>query len=151
MDGSTVHLLSLTRLADWPERLDVASKHAALLMALDGRHVPVSELARVSAKALASGVVVFAVAGPDSERVRQIFSQVHAARSLESGTDARIVTLSAHEEPFELAANRFLSSVRADPEFRASCRACVIATVGMPRPEALSRLDGAPWALAEGA
>ena len=150
LDGSTVHFLALSQLADWPERFGVASRHVGLFLALDGRRVAVDEIARVSGVALAAGVVTFTAAGPDCERVRQIFSQVSAARNLETGARAPILTTSGRQEPIDFACERFLRTARPDAEFRSTCRAYVIATVGMNRPDAFSQLVTSPVSLAAG-
>jgi hypothetical protein len=125
-----IYSLSLPRLADWPEELDLGSEHFALFVALDARNMPVDEIASAADRAHKSGMVLFMAQGSDSERVGNIFHQVHAARRLESGVGSRIITIAWAHGNVDDALQHFLHAALPEPEFRATCGAYLMATVG---------------------
>jgi hypothetical protein len=128
--GRRIYSLSLPRLADWPRELDLGSQHFGLFLALDARNMPVDEIVSAADRSQKSGMVLFMAQGADSERVEQIFRQVHVARSLESGVSSRIVTVACANETVDQGLARFLQMAQPEPEFRATCGACLVARVG---------------------
>lgn len=144
-----VWLLTLERLADWPDDLDLPSPMFHLLVACDARYVAAEQIACFVEKVLDQGVAYLCLWGRDSDRIVTAFEQAEALRHLDAPLGEPWAQVSWHgTQPLQETVWYFLECAVADPAFQDLSQSWVAAAVGEPRwheqiRAAIERLGGA--------
>ena len=130
--GRTMHLLEIDTLEDWPEELDVKSKHFVLFLACDAADVHNDDLAAFAAKVLDQGMVYLSTWGVDSERVHDVFDEVDAEKNPDSTADDVVLSEWHEDEPLPEALRFAVATASPALEYEDSCKVTLAAAVGNP-------------------
>jgi len=129
-----VFVLDVPNLDAWPSKLDLSSRHFALLIALDAKGIPDSRISDWVSLVLKAGAVSVSAWGPDCERVHDLFDHAIVSGLLtegkESSVESVILTTWHDKEPLEDAVNFLVNVIEPAADYKATCEAWVAASIG---------------------
>ncbi len=127
-----MHLLEIDSLDDWPEEVDLKSRHFVLFLACDAKKSADEDLAAFAGKVLDQGMVYLSVWGGDPERVHDLFEVVDAERNPDSTADDVVLSEWHEDEPLAEALRFAVGSASPAMEYERTCKATLAVSVGNP-------------------
>lgn len=126
----TMHLLEIDSLEDWPEEIDLKSRHFVLFLAVDAQDAADEDLSAYAAKVLDQGMVYLSAWGGDSERVHDIFEGVDAEKNPDSSADDVVLSEWHEDEPLAEALRFAVASASPALAYERTCKATLAVSVG---------------------
>lgn len=128
----TMLFLELDSLEDWPEELELRSRHFILFLACDASDSEDDDLTGFARKVIEQGMVYLSTWGSDAERVHDVFDEVDAEVNPDSTPDSVILSEWHEDEPLAEALRFSLATASPAHDFEDSCRATLAVSVGNP-------------------
>lgn len=128
----TMHLLEIDSLDDWPEELDLKSKHFVLFLACDATDVLDEDLQGFAGRVIDQGMVYLSTWGNDAERVHDVFDEVDADRNPDSNADSVVLSEWHEDEPLPEALRFAVATATPAHDYEKSCKATLCVSVGNP-------------------
>lgn len=124
--GRTIYFMPLRELGDWPERIELSSRHFGVLLLCDARNIPNATVFAVAERMIKQGLAYFCAWGPECERVHDLFDEALVGDGTRAERDDPVVMTTWHDEPMEDAVWHALYLSVGAGEYERTCRSWVI-------------------------
>ena len=124
--GKSLFCVSAPTLAELPAKVQVPSRHFALLLAADATAWRDEEIVAVAGKLVAKGLAVLVAWGPGSSRVHDLFDQV---RRRDVTPDSVVLTTWHEGESLDEALWYFVGCASPADDFAGTCTSWVAASI----------------------